>query len=199
MGWFVLNGKCSESHSQKSQNSPVSLFAVGFCLKSPSSKVGFLKESLEFRSYMTVSMRWHQWDQTTWIKLILNDGRHKVCAHMHNTHFRTWSNINKLHRKPPEIVSHLLSLRVEKSHKFWQAWKTLYLQILYLKDLVENVAQFFFPHLKIAGTDRLLCRLLYKLTQFSAATQPRTVNQHQLTMTTTTEQQIWASPRNRAH
>lgn len=116
----------------------------GFASSLLLAKLDLEKNLLSVSSYLTVSMRWHQWDQTKWIKLILNDGRHKVCAHMHNTHFRTWSNINKLHRKPPEIVSHLLSLRVEKSHKFWQAWKTLYLQISYLKDLVENLAQFFF-------------------------------------------------------
>lgn len=40
---------------------------------------------------------------------------------------------------------------------------------------------------QITGAERLLCRLLYKLTQFSATTRHYTVNQQQLTASTTAE------------
>lgn len=74
----------------------------------------------------------------TGFKLNLNDGRHKFFAHMHNTQvFSHLITRTQTAVKPPEIVSHLLSLRVDKFHNFWQAWKTLCLQISYLKDLVE--------------------------------------------------------------
>lgn len=66
--------------------------------------------------------------------------------------------------------------------------------ILNLKLLLKIRQHFFFflaflafAARQITGAERLLCRLLYKLTQLSATTRHHTVNQQQLTTSTTAE------------
>lgn len=90
------------------------------------------------RLFRCIGINGIKWDEMG-LKLNINDSWQILCTHMHILVFsHTITQTQAVGKKnPPEILSHLLSLKVDKSFNFWQAWKTLCLQIPYLNNLVE--------------------------------------------------------------